>query len=591
MENITYKIFEKKIVIRLRSRLCENADELLSSSLFQEIVLRSIAALKKRKSILLRMFESDQINSKEIETLIQTLNYLQKLPLIEVTKIIPEAQCFVNHPLALYDYTEYLYNFWRHFDRFVICDSEGDFLHHRPYRTFNATIEQLTHLIRKIYRDIQEKIAEPPRVYRQLAAGAKIGGIALPRQIPYPDAYKKVLADIPVIRQILLNPPLVLDPPMNKRKGKFERIFKNPLDVVALNKDEWLCYPLKAGELNIMVYVHERFYELGFSLANLFQICSREDLKVKPDGVFLFGVPGDIIDTLGEYSTVFYDDQANDMMVAAVPNRDEFGYFGYLKKMILTLHNIQMMKKGSFPFHGSLTRLVIEGKKDISILVIGDTGAGKSETLEALKHLGEDILSDLMIIADDMGSLKINDQGQVIGYGTEIGAFLRLDDLSPDSTFGSIDRAIFMNTSQINSRVVIPVNFLHNVMQGTKIDFLFYANNYQAVDKDHPVLEKLLNKEDALKIFSEGTAMSKGTTASTGLQHTYFVNVFGPPEYKDLHDALAETYFSALYQNNTFVGQIRTQLGLKGKEQNGPEMAAKALIELIRQTPKNTACK
>jgi len=585
MDNPAYKIFEKKIVIRIRGRLCESPEELLRSNLFQEIVLLSVSALKKRKSIMLNMFEGREVNSKEIDNLIKTLTYLQKLHLNEVTKINPEAQCFVNNPLLLYDYTEFLYNYWRHFDRFIICDSRGDFLHHRPYRTFNDTIEQLTHLVRKVYRDIQENILEPPRVYRQLAAGAQIAGIALPKQIPYPDNYKKILGDIPVIRQILLNPPLVLDPPMNKRKGKFERIHKNPLDLINLKNDEWVCYPVKAGELNFMVYFHERFFELGFSLANLFQICSREDLLVKPDGVYLFGVPGDVVDTLGEHATVFYDDEANRMLVAAVPNRDEFGYFGYLKKMILTLHNIQMMKKGRFPFHGSLTRLVIEGRKDLSILIIGDTGAGKSETLEALKNKGAGILSDLMVIADDMGSLRINEQGQVLGYGTETGAFLRLDDLSADSTFGSIDRAIFMNTSEINSRVVIPVNFLHNVMQGTKIDCVFYANNYQDVDENHPVIERLTDKEEALRVFGRGTAMSKGTTAATGLQHTYFVNIFGPVEYKKLHDDLAKTYFSALFENNAFVGQIRTQLGISGKEQTGPEMAAEALIELLTQWP------
>jgi len=44
------------------------------------------------------------------------------------------------------------------FDRFIICDSEDDRLDKRPYRTFNETIEQLTHLIRSIYRTIQETL-------------------------------------------------------------------------------------------------------------------------------------------------------------------------------------------------------------------------------------------------------------------------------------------------------------------------------------------------------------------------------------------------------------------------------------------------
>ena len=46
-----------------------------------------------------------------------------------------------------------------------------------------------------------------------------------------------------------------------------------------------------------------------------------------------------------------------------------------------------------------------------------------------------------------MGSLGIKN-GQVVGYGTEIGAFVRLDDLDTGYAYKKIDRAIFLN--QIN---------------------------------------------------------------------------------------------------------------------------------------------
>ena len=44
---------------------------------------------------------------------------------------------------------------------------------------------------------------------------------------------------------------------------------------------------------------------------------------------------------------------------------------------------------------------------------------------------------------------------------------------------------------------------------------------------------------EALKVFRDGTSMSKGTTTSTGLVHTYFANIFGPPQYRELHEQLA----------------------------------------------------
>ena len=64
----------------------------------------------------------------------------------------------------------------------------------------------------------------------------------------------------------------------------------------------------------------------------------------------------------GNTRTVFYDDPANDLLVGVIPDGKEFNYFGYLKKMTLTLHNIKMMKSGRMPYHGAMFQLVIRGK-------------------------------------------------------------------------------------------------------------------------------------------------------------------------------------------------------------------------------------
>ena len=70
-------------------------------------------------------------------------------------------------------------------------------------------------------------------------------------------------------------------------------------------------------------------------------------------------------------------------------------------------------------------------------------------------------------------------------------------------------------------------------------------------------------------------------TTSTGLVHTYFVNIFGAIQYKTLHEELAKQYFDHLFQNQIFVGQIRTRLGIKGWERQGPEEAARALLMML----------
>jgi predicted GTPase len=49
---------------------------------------------------------------------------------------------------------------------------------------------------------------------------------------------------------------------------------------------------------------------------------------------------------------------------------------------------------------------MLHGDKEANILMMGDTGAGKSETLEAFRVLGEKDIRELKIIADDMDRLR-----------------------------------------------------------------------------------------------------------------------------------------------------------------------------------------
>ena len=78
--------------------------------------------------------------------------------------------------------------------------------------------------------------------------------------------------------------------------------------------------------------------------------------------------------------------------------------------------------------------------------------------------------------------------------------------------------------------------------------------------------------------------MSKGTTTTSGLVHSYFANIFGPPEYQNVHDQIAERYFDSFFRKNIFVGQMRTKLGIAGFETSGPRDAATALLKIITES-------
>jgi hypothetical protein len=582
MQKSTLRIIGNKVVLNIRERMCETAEEMLESEKFRLILDHCLKSLKLKNSPLICIFDKCDINEESVNDLVKTLTLLVKYEGTVVPHIFEKSKPFLSDLANLKNFIEYLYDYWRHFDRFILNDSEGDRLDKRPYRTFNETIEQLTHLIRTVYRHIQENLTgSHPTVYRQVPAGAEMAVISLPKEIQYNgDRYKK-LNNIPVIRQMLIYPPLVIQQPMNKRTGHFKKIEKNPVDLIELNSGEWICYPAKVGKLLIMVYFHLDFFELGFSMCNLFELADDTDLQKKPDALFIYGAPGKAIDGLAKYSTVFYNDEENGIFVGAIPNRPEFGYFGYLKKMVLTLHNSIVMRSGNMPFHGAMVKILLQGNKEATILMMGDTGAGKSETLEAFRVLAEKHIRQLIIIADDMGSIEIDPDGCPVGYGTEIGAFLRLDDLQPGYAFGHLDRSIIMNPSQVNARIVIPVTDFETIIQGHKIDYILYANNYEEIDNEHPVIERISTPEWALDIFSEGAVMSKGTTTSSGLVHSYFANIFGPPEYKEIHDTIAARFFASFFENKIFVGQMRTRLGIPGYESSGPREAAIELLRII----------
>jgi len=147
----TAKFVNKKVIIRLRDRVCESPDELISSELFCEVVTRFVSDLKRKQSPLLQAFgkQIEEIQEPDIGQLIRVFQVLAKMRLEAVPKLLEGGDRFIAAPSVLRDFVESLYNYRREFERFIVCDSTGDRLDQRPYRTFNSTIESLTHLVRQ----------------------------------------------------------------------------------------------------------------------------------------------------------------------------------------------------------------------------------------------------------------------------------------------------------------------------------------------------------------------------------------------------------------------------------------------------------
>jgi len=581
-ETKDYLFNETQFILKANGTVSENPADILDTAAFKQVIDNFLAYLRKKDDPLLRIFagRAESACDDEIFELIKLLAVDSRDKVLEAN---PKYVSYFKDNYALEQFVEELYNFWRNYKRyFITYGNEGNRHHDRPYRTFNNTIEILNDHVRGIYRDIAENISgQHPRIYRQVAAGCEIGVIARDQLVSESlgQSYDK-LSKIPIIRQILIEPPLILDPPMNKRSGRFEPVDYNLLEEFTPDPKEFICFPAKVGDLIIHVYFHMDFIGLGVSMCNLFEIASTEDLDKKPDAVYVYGVDPEVMKDK-KVKTIFYDDP-NGPLIGFVPREDQFGYFGYVKKMVLTLHNVIQMKRGKMPVHGAMACIKLKDGSAANVVIIGDSGAGKSETLEALRVLSEEHIRNMTLVFDDMGTLDIA-EASIKAYGTEVGAFVRLDDLSPGFAYGSIDRSIIMSPQKINARAILPITTIEEVLYGHKVDMLLYANNYEAVDDSKPTVEWFDDSQKAFDVFKNGARMAKGTTTEIGLTESYFANPFGPDQFKEVHEPIAKKFFESFASKGVKVGVLRTQLGLEGKETDGPQEASEALFEVIRE--------
>jgi hypothetical protein len=559
-------------VINFSSNYCETSEKLLNSSGFNKVLVKYIDRIKDKETPIY-IYLKESLGQKYI---IRNITDLFKLLLVLDTEDVKKYDVMylklLSNKQLVIEFIEGFYNFWRRLERYSIVYNKyyGEGIQKTNFIEAN---NKFTNLVIQTYRTIIEKLhGTNQRVYRQLTAGANAGLILNRITWDIPEIYKG-LAYIPFIETILLHPPFITYPKRNTRSGYFTEVSENPLSNVILDSEQWFCYPAKVGKLLGYIFFHKDFMSQGITLCNLFELAPLDECKgVKPDLIYVFGYADE------ESKTVFHYDQFNDVMVGYASYSEDYDYFGYMKKMILTLHNVRMIEKGYLPIHGAMVNIIMNDGKQANVVIIGDSGAGKSESLEALRVIGDDYIKDMKVIFDDMGTFALED-GEIKAYGTEIGAFIRLDDLDIGYAYREIDRSVFMNPDKVNARVVIPVSTYPDIIAGHHIDMVFYANNYE----DGTEIEWFNKKEEAIQVFTKGARMAKGTTTEKGLVESFFANPFGPYQRQEQTEVLIDLYFDHLFKNNIHVGQIRTRLALDGYEHTGPQKAAIKLFEFIQK--------
>ena len=574
-----FSISNDKVLMNFSARYCTNFESLLESEGFRRVLSVYLKKAEKKRSLPYR-YLTKSLNSTDISNLrsdiTKVFKWLTIMDAKEISQLNPKYNEVLSNKEEFINVIEDFYLFWRRLERYTIIQNDkiSQGLAAMNFTEANSAFEKL---ILRFYRKIEQNVlGRNPQVFRQITAGGNCSIMINKLLWPIPNGYES-LEDVNFIDCILLEPPFITYPKKNTRNGMFSEVYDNPLKYAHVNKDHWFCYPAKVGELIAYVYFHRDFMNHGITLCNLFEMAKREECRGRrPDIVYVFG-----INDGEDLKTVFYDDEENNIMLGYINYSEEIDYFGYMKKMILTLHNLIMIKRGNLPIHGAMVNIQMKNGKEANVVIMGDSGAGKSESLEAFRALSEEHVSNMSIIFDDMGTFKEKD-GHIYGYGTEIGAFVRLDDLAQGYAFREIDRSIFMNPDKINARLVMPVSPYSEIIKGYKVDLFLYANNFTDVSENERSIEYFNSVDEAINLFKSGPRMAKGTTTEEGLVKSYFANPFGPAQKKDSTDILINRYFNTMFNTNVKVGQIKTCLGVRGREQNGPKEAALELFNIIK---------
>ncbi len=564
-----------RAIINFTSKYCDNRQKVFSSYAFQRVVGTFFYKLKKDNQIVYDHFIKD-FNTDEnlIQSYIEVLKLLSICELDEVLQINSNYATFFKDKNLFIELTELLYNFWRRMERVTVVHNNrlGDGLQNVRFIQANQLLNEL---ILSIYRRTRETVnGHSIRVFRQTIAGANAGLMLCDIPWECPIEYKG-LSGIPFIDSVVITPPYITYTKKNTRDGIFQECQANPIANLILNEDDWFLYPAKVGDLMAFVYFHKDFMCHGLGLANLFELAKGEEyINKKPDLIYVFGCP----DGINEKRTFYYKDHKNDIMVGYANYTDEIDYFGYMKKMLLTLHNLKQMERGNLPIHGAMVNIALKNGTEANIIIMGDSGAGKSESLEAFRTLNEKYIRHMRVIFDDMGYLHFEADGTIKGYGTEIGAFVRTDDLDPTYAFEQLDRGIYTNPDRVNARVTIPISTYETISKGYHVDYMLYANNYEDTKQKILLYDDV---EKAIPIFEAGARKAKGTTTEVGLVKSYFANPFGPVQEKEKAQVLVRKYFEAMAKEGVKIGEIHTSLAIEGQTKEGPMLAAEELFSMI----------
>lgn len=540
-----------------------NATDLLDSEEFRYFLALFIEHLKKTNYDLYT-FLTTLAYRRRVESLIRLLKMLTVLHPEEIETFSERERDL------LLQIVEAAYLFWRNMQRISMVETnyDGGLLPSSFIDADNA----FNTMVLTFYRSLQEKLQGSSNlVYRQLHAGTNAAMLLSHNKRAYPKHYER-LNEVAYIHKVLLHTPLIIHPHSNKRKGMFTMTASDPMDGLTIDPCDYLTMGIWVGESLCLMTFHKDYTAVALGCVNLFEIATLKDVEShKPDLIMLFGIDD------GHEDTTYYYDSTSNIWVGKISRTPLIDYFGYFKKMALTLHNLKNIHAGKLPIHGAMIKITFKDGSTKGVVLMGDSGAGKSESIAAMTKIAGDQIDHQEVIFDDMGAMWIDDSGNVVANGTEIGAFVRLDDLDSGTAYKDMDRSIFFNPETANARVVLPMTPYQQVIEPHPVDIFLYANNYD----ENCGVQLFDDAASAKAVFVQGRRFALGTTNEIGISDTYFANPFGPMQTQDLCEPLIDQLFEHIAtHDDVALGQIFTHLGRPDKSDAMLEKAAQALLDL-----------
>lgn len=335
----------KLAIINFDVTYSSSAKELLNSPYFKEVTRRYMLHLKEENLNFYKWLLNGNNVGDAIYEILKTFRLLLVISPEEVDNY------YLKDKNLLLEFIEGFHDYWMSYRRFSVTKTK---FNRKTETHFVLQDSMFNRLLRSFYRDIEQcLLGEKNNIYRQVNTGTNASILVYQlEEFFLSDKYNK-LYNIPIIESVMIRTPMIISTDSNKREGTFQEANQNPILEFNIDEDSWFGYPAKVGNLFVMIYFHCDFIYNGISLANLFELASPKIAHSRPDGILLFG-------NKNQQNNLFYYDKEEDLWVGTIGYDVKSEYFGYMKKMILTLHNLKVMSKGWLPIHGSLVNVYLK---------------------------------------------------------------------------------------------------------------------------------------------------------------------------------------------------------------------------------------